>query len=323
MLSWIFAIGLAIFVSSESFAATITSSVSKEGKTVISLDGEIAPGDAERIKSIIKASNDSGRMVSGIRLNSVGGNLLEGVVLAELIRFAKIATVVANGAKCASACFVAFAAGADKFASHSAQVGVHGASDQSGRETALSGAATVGMARVVKELGVPAGIIGKMVVTPPTEIVWLSPNDLRAMGTTMTGNPAQVKTEQSTTSQLSPESLSGVQALASPQTSATTWRDIVTKALEASAAQNRGRAIVSRACQPELKTCSVAVFYRTKSQVEVMLRNTEDMTGNVVRREACEFNRHGDIRLCMDWDSGTTRRDMKNIHGEWHAVGAE
>src|ERR1700693_3578863 len=55
------------------------------------------------------------RLVSGMRFNSPGGNLLEGVKLASIIRYAKIATIVPNGAKCASACFVAFAAGNQKF----------------------------------------------------------------------------------------------------------------------------------------------------------------------------------------------------------------
>jgi hypothetical protein len=34
------------------------------------------------------------------------------------------------------------------------------------------------MARIVKELGVPPSIIGKMVVTPPSDMVWLNPDDL-------------------------------------------------------------------------------------------------------------------------------------------------
>jgi hypothetical protein len=94
-----------------------------------------------------------------------------------------------------------FAGGSPKFASYGASVGVHGASDQTGQETVEAGAATVSMARIVKNLGVPAPIIGKMVVTPAEQIVWLTPDDLRSMGATMTGKPAQVPTDQSGTSQ--------------------------------------------------------------------------------------------------------------------------
>jgi hypothetical protein len=177
--------------SPSSFSAVLTSHVSKEGKAIIDLNGAITSGDSDRLQQLIKGANDSGKIVSGIRLNSQGGNVLEGAKLADAIRFAKIASVVSNGATCASACFLAFAAGVDKFASYSASIGVHGASDANGQETVGSNAATVAMAKIIKELGVPAAIIGKMVVTPPDQIIWLSPNDLRAMGASMTGKPSQ------------------------------------------------------------------------------------------------------------------------------------
>jgi hypothetical protein len=52
------------------------------------------------------------------------------------------------------------------------------------------------MARAVKELGVPEKIIGKMVVTPPSDVVWLGADDLRSMGVTMIGKPAQIAPDQ-------------------------------------------------------------------------------------------------------------------------------
>jgi hypothetical protein len=79
---------------------------------IISISGEFVEGDTDASKLSIKAANDAEKFVSGVRLNSVGGNLLEGVKLADAIRFAKVATNVGQGAQCASACFLAFAAGA-------------------------------------------------------------------------------------------------------------------------------------------------------------------------------------------------------------------
>jgi hypothetical protein len=128
-------------------AAYIRSATSSEGKEVVFLDGEIEPGDAQSLRNVIKRSNDASRLVSAIRLNSPGGNLAEGAKLADIIRYGKIPTVVPAGAQCASACFLLFAAGSEKYASYSANVGVHGASDQSGRE---EGDATVSMARMAK-----------------------------------------------------------------------------------------------------------------------------------------------------------------------------
>ena len=77
---------------------------------IVVLNGEIALVDAGQLQQIIKGANDSGKIVSGIRFSSLGENLLEGAKLADAIRFVKIASVVPNGATCASACFVAFAA---------------------------------------------------------------------------------------------------------------------------------------------------------------------------------------------------------------------
>jgi len=150
-------------------AATWKSSTTKDGRIVVSLSGEITEGDTEAFKAALKAPNDAGKLVTSLRLNSVGGNLLEGVKLSETVRFAKVATNVGQGATCASACFLVFAAGETKFANYTAQVGVHGASDETGAETIQSGAATVSMARIAKDLDVPPAIIGRMVVTPPAQ----------------------------------------------------------------------------------------------------------------------------------------------------------
>jgi hypothetical protein len=146
---------------------------------------------SEAFKATVKAANDAGKLVASVRLNSPSGNLLEGAKLADAVRFGKLVTNVGHGATCASACFLIFAAGQTKFANYSAQIGVHGASDESGAETVQSGAATVSMARIAKDLGVPPAIIGRMVVTPPSEMVWLSPSDFQSMGTSMVGKPDQ------------------------------------------------------------------------------------------------------------------------------------
>jgi hypothetical protein len=142
---------LAAWMTYPAAAATLKPAATKDGRIVISLSGEITEGDAEAFKTAVKVANDAGKLVTSIRLNSPGGNLLEGVKLAEAVKFAKIATNVGQGATCASACFLVFAAGETKFANYSAQIGVHGASDQTGAETVQSGAATVSMARIAKE----------------------------------------------------------------------------------------------------------------------------------------------------------------------------
>jgi hypothetical protein len=301
-------------------AATLTTTVSKENKTIVMLTGEIVESDAEKLKAIIQSANEAGRLVSGIRFNSLGGNLLEGVKLASIIRYGKISTVVANGAKCASACFLAFAAGAQKFASYTASVGVHGASDSVGRE---SGDATVSMARVVKELGVPEGIIGKMVVTRPDDIVWLSPDDLRSMGTSMTGKPVQIAPDQSVASQPPMQLAPSTKAVVPQSPAPKKWTDVVDAAFAISREQNGGRPHTGRQCQPKLKVCTTAIFFKAKDGKEIMIKETEDMNGKLLSHEICRFNDFKDVRTCDNWDDGSTHRDMQDANGDWQKIADE
>lgn len=167
-------------------------------------------------------------------------------------KFAKIATVVANNTVCASACFIAFAAGSEKFVSYTAQVGVHGASDKAGN---TAGDATVAMAKVVRNLGVSSSVIGKMVVTPPSEMVWLDPNELRSLGATMTGKPSQVSRGRSEIGIPSQVEANAKAIQAAPPD----WSIMLKVALEISTEQNNGQPQVIRSCQPEFKSCYIGV----------------------------------------------------------------
>jgi hypothetical protein len=287
----------------------------------------LSVADTETLKAAIKATNDAGKRVASLRLNSIGGNLLEGVKLADIVRFAKMATNVGQGATCASACFLVFAAGETKFASYSAKIGVHGASDQAGEE---SGDATVSMARVAKELGVPPAIIGRMVVTPPSEMVWLSPTDLQSMGATMIGKPAQLpsiqdgpiakQTQPGAPVQLQPGA--PVQLQPEKPSAPVSWKTLVSNALEISSKQNGGKPKTSRSCQPEAHVCTTAIIL-TMDGVDTAILARENAQGTMIEREICTFNDFTDIRTCMDFDSKLSHRDMKDSKGVWQKVGDE
>jgi hypothetical protein len=309
------AIIAALLTAAAAQGATVTSRDFKDGKVRLDLSGEIQEGDLQAIKSAIQSANDRGKIVATIRLNSIGGNLLEAVKIASVIRDGKIATATLGGTTCASACFVVFAAGGDKYAHYTAQVGVHGASDAQGDETTQAQAATVTMARVVRELGVPPAIIGKMVVTPPSEMVWLTPDDLKSMGVTMLGKPEQIvsgPTQIHPTLQLGPEPVPTAKASTAP-----TWTAVIETAIAASRAQNNGQIRSSRACQPELRVCSTAIFYKTKNGTDAMVRTAEDSDGKIFSRDLCSFNEFGDVRTCLNWDGGKLTKEMKGTDGKW------
>lgn len=299
-------------------AAEFTRSDSKDGKTRVDLVGEIMPGDADKLRAIISSTNDTKRIVVTIRLNSPGGNLLEGVALSEIIKFGRISTSVLGEKTCASACFIAFAAGYEKFANYTARIGVHGVSDAKGEEV---GDATVTMSRILKTLGVSSSILGKLVVTPPQEIMWLTTDDLRSMNVTMFGKPQQIPPIAQTPAPDSqvppPRQISPTDGANAPVPS---WDDLVKRALVASSEQNGGKPRVNRVCQPEYKLCTIAIFYANKEKTDVMLRTAENAAGKIIRRDMCSFNAFDDIRTCLNWESGKVTKEMKNLKGEWILV---
>jgi hypothetical protein len=310
-------VSVAVICAEPSIAANISSTKNKDNREVIKLEGEIVEGDTDKLVEIIRDVNQVGRLVSGIRLNSIGGNLLEGAKIADAIRTARIVTVVTSGSTCASACFLAFAAGSEKYAAYSARVGVHGASDAAGNETTGSDAATVAMARAVKALGVPAPIIGKMVVTPPSEIVWLSIDDLRSMGTTMVGKPNQ--TTEATTAppnQIAPP----IANAPSVRAEAPTWQTITDKAAAISTQQNNGKLDLRRTCQAELKVCTLAIWYRNNDGKAEMVRSTQDPDERVLERDICSFNEFMDVRTCVNFDTHVVTKQMLDANKSWTII---
>ena len=107
-------------------------------------------------------------------------------MIAAGIAASGLPVAVPKNARCASACFLIFAAAKVKVASHSAQIGVHSVLDgTSGLETADAKATTTELARACAARGVPPSIVGRMVTTPPGRIAWLSERELLSMGVRM------------------------------------------------------------------------------------------------------------------------------------------
>ena len=177
--------------SSHSEAAEIKVGVGKSGQATIWITGEIVPGDADKFSQSVRQANDSGKFVANVRLDFPGGNLLEGVKIADAIRYGKTSTNVGKTAVCASACFLMLPPVQPRTPVMALKSESTELQEKMDEETTASGAATVSMAKIAKELGVPPAIIGRMVVTSPQDMVWLSPQELQSMGVTMMGRPSQ------------------------------------------------------------------------------------------------------------------------------------
>lgn len=178
------ALALAALFATSTVASGATVTIDREDKgnprntaQSIWLSGEIAPGDADRVRELIAEARRQGRTFFAIYLDSPGGSLMEGLRLGQTIREAGAVTVLLSYSTCASACILAFAGGKGRMAYRGARLGVYGASE-SGRETTAAMAGTLAMARLASRLGVPDAIVTKIIMTPPESMTWLTSEEI-------------------------------------------------------------------------------------------------------------------------------------------------
>jgi len=171
-----------LLTSSDAKAASITSRMTEnDGQAVIELTGEITEGDSAKVAKWIKFWNDRDVRVSGIRLNSAGGQVVEAEKIAMIIRSANMASVIGKHHICYSACVLIFAYGTEKWANSSSEIGVHSVSEN-GKQTIEADGITTAFVRDLKSVGAPDSVIVKTITTPPDEISYLTAKEVRAMG---------------------------------------------------------------------------------------------------------------------------------------------
>jgi hypothetical protein len=161
---------------------------------VIRATGPIVPGDTERLDDFIGLLPQAARIL-GFLLDSPGGSVVEAEQLAAVVHSSHATVGVLGGGKCASACFLVFAAAETRFAAPDALIGVHSAGTDDGEETPGTLMATTLMARDLAAYGVPPAIIGKLVTTEPGRMEWLVPSDLAQLGVTTLAAPPPVRRE--------------------------------------------------------------------------------------------------------------------------------
>ena len=154
-----------------------------ETRETMYIHGTIEAGDADIIANAIKSNH---RRLRGIILNSSGGSVAEGAKLTDLVVGYSFDTGVTKGGVCASACFMLWAAGKNRYVYPDSTVAIHSAGEKTAdinvsKETAVSMSITLAMARAYHELNVPYYLIGIMVTTPNVEHYTLTPQDYANM----------------------------------------------------------------------------------------------------------------------------------------------
>ena len=154
------------------------------------MDGEIKTGDSDRFARFLARYEQNSSVLPTFILNSGGGNVADAVRIASAIlqvhrqSGVQVTTIVRANTRCASACFLIFTCGNPKIADPSSMIGIHSFNDGRGNERESDRAAEVVVARLLHQCQVPNDLIAKMIITPGTEIYWLTLEDLKNMGAT-------------------------------------------------------------------------------------------------------------------------------------------
>lgn len=159
--------------------------------------GEITAGDSQRLAKYIASNID---WIESINLNSAGGDLDEAIKMGEIIRMARIDTMVQPGKICASACFFIWINGADRVMFHTpppnkitgvinpSKIGLHRPYlrkiSNTEQSIAAQGSAMRMADKYLSERQVPRYLIDLMMSRGSNDIYWLTPEDSANLGGT-------------------------------------------------------------------------------------------------------------------------------------------
>lgn len=159
--------------------------LTRDAGTTYRLEGEISPGDAERLGALITSADPKPETLI---LQSPGGSVQDALALGRTLRAEGIATRMLSGEFCYSACPYLLAAGATRQIDPQSSVGVH--QHYFGENTLLPAAFAVediqrGQAEVMTyldEMGIDPLIMQHALSTPPDQIYVLLPEELDRYG---------------------------------------------------------------------------------------------------------------------------------------------
>jgi hypothetical protein len=140
---------------------------------IVALDGEIGINTPLELRRALAAAPDAKVVV----LNSPGGLVASGLILANDIHDRGLATVIPKGAGCYSACAFAFFAGHERLAE--GELGVHqmsGSSDTSGVQARVSD-----IIEALEQFETPTGVVTRMFRTPSDEMYVFSNEEIDSL----------------------------------------------------------------------------------------------------------------------------------------------
>lgn len=147
---------------------------------VVTVSGTIVDGDSTKFIDLLQRTLRDG-YVSRVVLQSDGGRVGEGHVMARVIRALELDTEVLAGGECASACAELFFAGRNLYAGSGAKVSGHRLSID-GKESRMTDHLNRKYAEFMRDFGAPADVVRKIMSTPPSKLYVLTQRDFDELG---------------------------------------------------------------------------------------------------------------------------------------------
>jgi hypothetical protein len=182
---------LSLFAASAAAAATIEVQHPDSGPPLVLISGEFEFSDVGAFSAAVAPLSKA--MVT---FASDGGALLAGIRIGTLIREKRFATLVADGATCASACAIAWLGGEKRFVGRGANVGFHAAYVlKAGGAVAESAPGNAVLGAYLDRLGLSEDAIRYVTDAEPSTIHWMSTIEAAEHGIVV----AQWRTEEQAT----------------------------------------------------------------------------------------------------------------------------
>jgi len=141
--------------------------------------------DANNFSKITASLNSHQKNVV-VFLDSPGGNTVTAMWIGERVRDQRLATAVADDAKCASACALIWIAGNERYMGARARIGFHSAratwdkNSPKYNQPHVTGNAVI--AKYLQNLGLKEREGVRLISAPPTSMTWVTPSALATYG---------------------------------------------------------------------------------------------------------------------------------------------
>jgi len=175
----IFVLILALFSLTAVKAAEIDVRHLDNGSTLVAIEGDFDLSDVDTFRTTV-ASLPASKVTVAFR--SEGGSLVPALRIGALIREKKFATVVPDGAVCASACALAWLGGSRRFVGQDSSVGFHAAYIVKSQGPTESGSGNAIVGAYLNQLGLPERAILYVTKAGPTSMQWMDLQDAAENG---------------------------------------------------------------------------------------------------------------------------------------------